>query len=404
MKINVIVCEYNPLHNGHKYLIDMSKKAHPSCITVCIMSGNFVQRGEPAILDKWKRASWALSAGADIVIELPTFFALQSADKFAFGAMKIASLLNAEGYVSFGSENENVYMLKDIAEITLPNNEQFKKLLRANLSKNLPFAVSRKNAIIDCLKFKYDMLELENTIKSSNCILAIEYIKALIMLNSKLKPCALKRQSSSYNDIEIKGTFSSATSIRQAIKNSIDFNDTVPDFVYKSLKENLLPSRDVFESMILYKLRAMPNEELAKILDVNEGLENLIKKAVDAYSTLPEIISHATNKRYTASRIRRICYSALLDITKQDYLKYNEISSPLYARVLGFKETAKPLLKHIKENSDIKLITSVKDALEDENVSSLLELDLKATDVYTLALYGKDSVAKRDFTEKIIII
>ncbi len=402
MKINVIVCEYNPLHNGHVYLIEKSKEQNPDCYTVCIMSGNFMQRGEPALLHKWDRANWALDAGADIVLELPTFFALQTADKFALGAMKIASLLGADGNVYFGSENSDITVLKAIAKVTLPQNEQFKQILQSNLDDNQPFAVARQNAIVQCLHGQYDEESLKKTISASNCILAIEYIKALYLLDTPLSPVAVQRKSSLYNDTVLTGMYSSATSIREAIKKGEDVSHTVPSYVYETLAHSELSARNYFDNIILYKLRTMSKEDLADIMDVKEGLENLIQKAANAYNTLDEVIAYATNKRYTSARIRRICYCAMLDITKQKYSKYNEQFTPTYARVLGFKKEAQPLLKYITDNSSIPLITSIKDGLKINAIAPLLELDVKATDIYSLSLSNKNCTAAMDFTQKII--
>lgn len=403
MKINVIVCEYNPLHNGHLYLLEKSKSLHPDCYTVCIMSGNFVQRGEAAILDKWQRTKWALTAGADIVIELPTFFALQTADKFAFGAMKIASQLCDQGFISFGSETDDITLLKDIAKTILPQNSEFTDKLQTYLTGNIPFAIARQNAIIDCLADKYDKQLLKDTISSSNCILAIEYIKALYILNSNLKPNAVLRIDSAYNDKELSGSFSSATAIREAVKNEYDISQTVPDYVLKDLNNCTLSYSSYFDNIILYKLRTMPNYLLSDILEVKEGIENLLIKAASRYNTLDDLTAHATNKRYTTSRIKRICYYILLDITRQKYQYFNDKDAPIYARVLGFKKEAQPLLKHIKEHSKIPLITSVKDGMENKEISPLLGLDTTATDIYSLSLAGQSSHSKRDYTNKIIV-
>lgn len=403
MKINVIVCEYNPLHNGHLYLLEKSKSLHPDCYTVCIMSGNFVQRGEAAILDKWQRTKWALNAGADIVIELPTFFALQTADKFAFGAMKIASRLCDQGSISFGSETDNITLLKDIAKTILPQNFEFTDKLQMYLTGNVPFAIARQNAITECLADKYNKQLLKETISSSNCILAIEYIKALYILNSTLEPNAILRINSAYNDKELCGSFSSATAIREAIKNKNDISKAVPDYVLEDLNNCTLSYSSYFDNIILYKLRTMSNEKLSDILDVKEGIENLLIKAANRYNTLDDVITYATNKRYTASRIRRICCYILLNITKSKYQYFNGKNAPIYARVLGFKKEAQPLLKHIKEHSSIPLITSAKDGMENKEISPLLGLDITATDIYSLSLAGQNSHSKRDYTHKIIV-
>jgi len=405
MKINAIVCEYNPLHNGHLYLLEKSKELNPDSFTICIMSGNFVQRGEPAIMDKWERTKWAIIAGADLVVELPTFFSLQSAERFAFGAVKIASMICDNGFVSFGSENDDIELLKDIAKVILPCNNKFKEQLQKHLyNGSVPFAAARQKSIIDCLGNKYDKEVLSKTVSSSNCILAIEYIKALYMLGSNLQPNAVLRKTSIYNEKELSGEFSSATAIRKAIKAKNDFSFAVPPYVYESLNQNELPDISHLENIISYKLRTMPSEKIADIMDVSEGIENLLSKAAGSYNTLSDIIAYATNKRYTASRIRRICYFILLDITKKKYPAFNELYSPIYARVLGFKKEAQPLLKHIKENSDIPLITSVKDGLELKEIAPLLQLDIKATDIYSLSLSGDKAKANRDYTNKIITL
>ena len=281
MNITGIITEYNPFHNGHKFHLEESKKQTKSDGTICIMSGNFVQRGGPAIIDKWKRTELALNNGVDLIIELPTFYAVSSAEFFAKGAVSILNSLNIVNNLFFGSEIGDAKALSEIAKVLVSEDERFQNILKENLSLGLTFAKAREKSLIEYLNSS----EINNIITSSNNILGIEYIKAILKLNSSINPVALKREGSNYNDKSLSQTFSSATSIREVLKNTSNIEDL----------KNIIPleSYEVFSKLQEQDYRFTFEEEMFKYIkykiqtncvnfnnlyEVTEGLDNKIIK------------------------------------------------------------------------------------------------------------------------------
>ena len=217
-----IISEYNPFHNGHMHHLQECKKNTKCDGVICIMSGNFMQRGGPAIIDKWKRAQMAIENGVDLVIELPTYYAVSSAEFFAYGSVSILNSLEIVNNLFFGSECGDIKSLTKIAQTLVEEPWEFKEILKRNINSGLTFAKARELALIEFTNDNY----IENIISSSNNILGIEYIKAILKLNSPIVPFTLKREGSSYNDKLLSTSFSSATSIREALKNKNDIKFT----------------------------------------------------------------------------------------------------------------------------------------------------------------------------------
>ena len=217
MKVLGIVAEYNPFHNGHMYHIEQSKKLTGCDYVVCVMSGNFIQRGEPAIINKFARTEIALNSGVDLVVELPVPFSMSSAEYFAFGAVKLLDSLGIVDCISFGSEHGEVNELLSIAKLLCEEPEEFKQYLTAELKAGLSFPAARQNAIEQYFSDKALQESIHELLSSSNNILGVEYLKALIRLNSKIKPYTVKRVSNAYNEKHLTGSISSATAIRRSI-------------------------------------------------------------------------------------------------------------------------------------------------------------------------------------------
>lgn len=382
MNVTGIITEYNPFHNGHKFHLEESKKQTKSDGTICIMSGNFVQRGGPAIIDKWKRTEMALNNGVDLIIELPTFYAVSSAEFFAKGAVSILNSLNIVNNLFFGSEIGDAKALSEIAKVLVSEDERFQNILKENLSLGLTFAKAREKSLIEYL----NRSEINNIITSSNNILGIEYIKAILKLNSSINPVALKREGSNYNDKSLSQTFSSATSIREVLKNTSNIEDL----------KNIIPleSYEVFSKLQEQDYRFTFEEEMFKYIkykiqtncvnfnnlyEVTEGLDNKIIKEISSSNSLHEFILKIKSKRYTYSKISRILTHIYLGLDNDDF-KDIANENNLYVRVLGFNKTGREILSLIKANSSIPLITKVPRFTN----NPLLKFDLQATACYSL--------------------
>lgn len=409
-KVLGIICEYNPFHNGHLYQLNESiKKVNPDYV-VCIMSGNFVERGNTALINKWARAQMALSCGANIVIELPTIYSISSAENFASGAIKILNSLGLDVYLSFGSECGDISVLDKFADVLYREPPEYITMLNHELSKGLSFPKARENAM---LLYINDIRNSANVLSGSNNILGIEYLKQIKKTNSKIKPITIKRIGTNYNTTSINNNFASATAIREMLLSKKSVKSLMPKTAYSILKEELSNGRFVldiskFEREIIYKLRCMSLEQIKNLPDVSEGLENKIKNAANSCNNISDLISQIKSKRYTLTRINRILLYTLLDITKEDYSNSQKVIP--YLHILGINEDGKFLLSELSKNKKLNIITSVKQFLDNPKNSSnmkilknMLEKDILATNIYTLG-YKKDSKANLDFTKKLIVL
>jgi len=385
MNITGIITEYNPFHKGHEYHLNSSIKDTKSDGTICIMSGNFVQRGGPAIVDKFERAKIAVLNGVDLVIELPTFYAVSSAEYFAKGAVSILNKLGIVNNLYFGSEIGNVEPLIKISEILIKEPYEFKNNLKYNLDLGFPYIKAREIALKSFFE-KDNTINIESILNNSNNILGIEYIKALINLNSEIKPITLKREGSSYNEKNLNINFSSATSIRENIKN----NNTL-DGLYNHLTEKTFDSfshlhnngyKFSFEDdMYNYiKYRIISNNILYENLkEVVEGLDRKLYKEIMLSTSYHDLILRVKSKRYTYTKISRILTQIFLslDFYNSDELLKDEY---LYARVLAFNPKGRDILRILKNTSSIPIITKV----QKNNSNPLLSFDINATRAYSI--------------------
>lgn len=403
-----IIGEYNPFHNGHLYHLNNSIKLVNANYTILIMSGNYVQRGDCALIDKWKRAHMAIQNGVDLVIELPVLYSISSAETFAYGAIKTLDALKIVNYLSFGSECGNLDTLQAFANIFTNEPPEYQSLLKHELSKGISFPKARENAV---LLYLNDIRKYSNILNCPNNTLGIEYLKALKNTRSAIKPLTVQRQSVSYNSLDSINGFASATAIREMISNNNydKLFSVVPQSCYEILLQALRSGEFVtglqcFEKEILFKLRCMSKEEIKLLPLVSEGLENNIKDAASNCNTLEELIEKVKSKRFTRTRIQRILLYALLGYTKDDMDLLNK-NTP-YVRVLGLNNKGKTLLSMIsKKNKKLDLITSVKqyeDNCKNKKLLGILQKDIKSTDIYTLG-YRQNSKANLDYTHKIIV-
>ena len=407
-KVLGIIAEYNPFHNGHLLHLTKSKEETGAEYSICIMSGNFVQRGNTSIVNKWVKTEMALKSGIDLVLELPTVYAISSAENFAEGAIKLLNSLKIVDTVSFGSENSNIDILNRISGILYEEPKQYVEFLNEELKKGLSFPKARENAILLYLNDQ----KYSNILNQPNNTLAIEYLKALKKYKSHIMPISIKREKVFYNSNCIVDEYASATAIRNMIVNN-QFNDirkVMPRLAYDLLMQEIENNQYVidiskFEKEILYSIRRLSTADLKKFPEVNEGLENAIKNAANSCNTLVELINIIKSKRYTQTRIQRILLYILLNITKKDM--YISRKTVPYARILGYSPKGKELISEIyNANPKITLITSVKNFFDSSNNKTykhMLNKDVLATNIYTLA-YKNDSVANLDYTKKIVTI
>lgn len=404
-----IIAEYNPFHNGHLYHIAKSKQETSAEYVIAVISGNFVQRGNTSIINKWKKAKMALLNGVDLVIELPTIYSISSAENFAEGAIKIFNSLGIVDTISFGMEANDIATLNNIANVLYNEPKEYITILSHELKKGNSFPKARENAL---LMYLNDIKRYANVMAGSNNILGIEYLKAMRRTKSTITPIGIKREKVLYNDKYIVDEFASATAIRKMLmtKQLNDISKVMPRSSYLLLGEELKKGHYVvdlsrFEKEILYTLRKMSIENISKLPDVSEGLENSIKNAADSCNTLEELINIVKTKRFTQTRIQRILLYALLDIDKKQMEVSRKISP--YIRILGFNNKGKELISEmVNLNPKLNVVTSVKkyiDSVSNKNLKEMLEKDILATNIYTLGYYS-DSYSNLDYTNKIEII
>ena len=410
-KVVGIIAEYNPFHNGHLYHLLQAKDLAQADYVVAVISGNFTQRGDTSIVDKWTKAYMAICGGCDLVLELPTVYSISSAENFASGAVKILDSLKIVDSIAFGAEASDLATLNNIANVLFQEPRGYTNILTHELQKGISFPSARENAI---LMYLNDIKRYANILNSPNNILAIEYLKALKTQKSNMNPIMVKRSKVYYNDDRIVDDFASATAIRKLIKRREyeDLRKVVPRSTYKILSRqirdgNIVLGLENFEKEIIYTLRKMSIREIANLPDVSEGLENLIKNSADNCNDMSKLIANIKSKRYTQTRIQRILLYALLGIDKKMMEDSKKVTP--YVRVLGFTNKGKELISEInKRNSKINMITSVKKFIEKNNkpsnrtIMQMLQKDIFATDVYTLG-FDFESKANLDFTNNMII-
>lgn len=395
-----IIAEYNPFHNGHLYQIQKAKELTGADTVIAVMSGNFTQRGDTSLINKFEKAKIALQNEVDMVIELPTIYSISSAENFALGGIKILNEIGNIDYLVFGIEEENLEKLQAIADVLVNEDDEFKRNIKEELNKGNSYPKAREIALKKVLLSE----NVENIMQKPNNILAIEYLKALKTTNSKIKPIAIKRKNTMHNDENINENYASGTYIRKLfIENNFnEIRKVVPKYTYERLLElknqgAYVSSINDFSDIVIYKIRTMTKEEISQIADVNEGLENIIKLASTTCKTIDEIVEKVSTKRYTKTRISRILTYILLDITKSE-IEQSKNANP-YIRVLGINKKCEGILKTI--NND-KLITSLKKFEENNGENQLLNIDKKATEIYTIK-YPKSVQANLDYTSKFII-
>lgn len=383
MKTVGIIAEYNPFHNGHKYQIEKAKEITGADTVIVIMSGSFTQQGNIAAVNKFKRAEMAIKSGADLVIELPTIFATSSAEMFAYGAVNILDKLNIIDYLVFGTECDNIDVLNSIVDRLLASKDMIDINIKNEIKNGISYATARDNTLKNILT-KNEYTEFSKP----NNILAIEYLKSLKTINSRITPIAIPREIANHNDESISSSniYASATSIRNKLEEKNDIYNIInyiPSKTYEILSNSTLSfNEDMFE-LLRYKILSLGKDNIKNIQDVSEGLENKIYDSIITSKTYSELINNIKSKRYTMSRIKRILTHILLDITKE---KYDSLNSTYYARILKINKENN-VLGTLNKNSSIEVLANINDNSMDnlnERTKEALLLDFNSSNIHEI--------------------
>ncbi len=373
MKVAGIIAEFNPFHNGHALLVQKAKEAGYTHV-IAVMSGNFVQRGEPAIFSHSARTMAALENGVDLVLQLPSVYAMSGAQSFARAGAEILNGFGCVDSLVFGSECGKVQKLSETADAVY--GEEIKELLAKELEKGTSFASARENAL------RIINPEYADIIQSPNNILGVEYIAALNRLRSKITPVTFERIGAAHDSDETQNGIAGASFIRELIGNGAEWKSLVPDNVWDIYADSPIADITRMENTILYKLRTISAGELAKTPDISEGIENRILSAARQARSLEELYSLAKTKRYSHARIRRIVWNCLLGVTADDLKK-----SVPYIRIVGFNKRGAELLKAAKETAVLPVISKPADFLQlDEKAQRVFSLECTAGDIYSLCM------------------
>lgn len=390
-----LIVEYNPFHKGHLYHLKKSiEKTNPSHV-VAIMSGNFVQRGEPAIINKFARTKMALNNGIDLVIELPFIFSIQDAGGFANGSIGTLSRLKKIDDLVFGSESNDIELLNEISEILYRKPAFYDSKIKRYLKEGISYPNARKKALLDILKKP----EAKEIIESSNDILGIEYLLYLKKYNSLITPHSIKRIGSNYNEKKLENEISSATAIRESIyENGLNnLKDFVPKKTLTILESEITSKRGPIkikdiEQIIFYKLYSSTREELEMYYGVIEGLSKRFLDASKKTNNIYDLIDNVKTKRFTRTRIKRTLLNIIFDIKKDDIKIVNKYG-PQYIRVLGFNEKGQDFLSKIKKEIEIPIFTTVS---KYEKIKKRIDEKLLSKEKYKINVEVMDYIFKKD--------
>ena len=399
MKTVGIIAEYNPFHTGHEYHIEKSRQITGADCVVVVMSGDFVQRGTPAIADKYTRAEAALIGGADLVLELPVVYSTGSAEIFAMGAISILNSLGGIDYIAFGGETDSIEALNQMADILCIEPQEYRELLQKGLRKGLNMPVARKEALNTLLP------EISTVINTPNNILGVEYLKALKTFHSNIQPIIIKRMGSGYHSEELSEDFASATALRECF-NIEDFSSLdkfMPEQVFELYKSKHCSALPVFPEdidMLLYYTLISEQNNLEKYLDINNNLANKINNVLKSGELLSfnELVMALKSKELTYTRISRALLHAVLGITNEDLLMAKDNNYPCYGRILGFNETGRKFLNNIRKNTNLSLISNLSENLErlTNAQKNLLQKDIFAANIYRNIVKTKFKTTLRD--------
>lgn len=413
MKVTGIIAEYNPFHNGHFYHIRTAKEVSGADYVIVVMSGNFTQRGIPALISKYERTKHALMAGADLVLELPMPYAISSAEHFALGACSLLHGLGVIDHLCFGMEQDDLSSLQALADIISTEPLEYQSTLKEKLSEGLSFPKAQTEALkVCCPQLDYSLLE------TSNNRLGLEYLKALRTLNSTISPLPIKRMGKNYDDADLStdglSEYSSASAIRNHISGQTDFtalSEHVPSFVWKDMESLLynkkyLLTKD-FDLLLHYKLLQQTTRALQDYVDINEDIANKIMNHLPSYTGFDTFCMTLKSKDLTYTRISRMLLHILLDFKKTDLDNLARMNHAPYGRILGFRKDSGELLHAIKEKTSVSLISKLADAskLLSPDALRILEKEISSVHIYEAVLSQKAGFpADNEYTKQIIVL
>lgn len=411
MKTIGIISEYNPFHNGHAYQIAEIKKRTGADYIVIAMSGDFVQRGAPAIIDKYARTKMALSCGADLVLELPTLWATSSAESFAMAGVTLFEKMGCIDGICFGAETDNLPLLASFADILITEPTDYKHLIKSALKSGASFPKARADALCTILSADSSVLqhgaspvemtaELSATLLNPNNILALEYLKALKRRHSSITPLLLKREGAGYHDIQIdkchEKPAASATAIRQLLfkassvtsENENALQAVIPPEAYNILcsylKNNPPLWEDDFSSILGYLLLLHAEDGFSSVADTTKNISNRMQKNLLQFDSFSGFCARNKSRDITYTRMSRILTHLLLGLANDDYIIGKELDYIPYLRILGFRRGSSALLRQLKQNASVPLLSKLADAPKSVNSKALflLKQDIFAANLY----------------------
>lgn len=375
MKTSAIICEYNPFHNGHKFQIDTARSITNCDAVIALMSGNFVQRGDFALFPKEIRAKAALSGGADLILENPTFCVLRSAEGYASAAVCTLTSLGCVDSLVFGAECDDIKLLTSIANILVSEDKSFCDILSCELSKGASYPAARGIAVGKILGS-----DAEEILKQPNNILAVEYIKAIIKQNSSLSPVVIQRKGAGHNSSEVSENIASASFIRDEFtQNKSSSLSFVPDYAAELYSKSSFFKVSSADNAIIASLNLKSALEIASAPDISEGLENKIKKEAALQNSLEALTDSVKSKRYAYSRIRRAILCSYLGITVEDAAQ-----APQYIKILDFNETGRAVLNTAKKSCTLPLAKNASAILKDEKSMAIWRRELEFDRIYDI--------------------
>lgn len=416
MNILGVIAEFNPFHNGHHYLLQTARQQCRADYTVIVMSGNFTQRGEAAIYDKFIRTRMALSCGADLVIEMPSAAATSSARDFARTGVGLLAASGVVRHLAFGCENMDLPMLNALADILIQEPPAYKAALKDALKKGESWPSARSRALVGTSGLPAQKDVLSHFLKQPNNILALEYLMALKdSPSSGISPVPVQRIHAGYHDTGLDMPVCSATALRHAIFTNPDTSVYIRHFPgeiqqdIKNILQSEIPVRpDDFSQALIYRLLTLSETELCSYLDMDDDLVRRIKNHQNSFTGFDAFCDCLCTRSYTRTRISRVLIHTLLGIKKDDQKALIRCTYAPYLRILGFRKSAAPLLGYIKSNSHIPMITrpvSALKQLKNPDAARLFAQDIFASDLYRNVHNIKAKTPGiHEFQNKIIIL
>lgn len=420
MKTVGLITEYNPFHNGHLYHLKKARELTSADYCIVVMSGSFVQRGAPAIFDKYRRTRMALAAGADLVLEMPVMFSTSSAREFASYGISLLDRLGVVDSMCFGSECGDISLLNAVAAILSKETEEYSFLLRDGMKIGLSFPQARSHAMEWMIKkgekgeaflHKYQPDQLKTLLEEPNNILGIEYCQAIQALHSKIRPVTITRCGSAYHSGQLEGVMGSALAIRNAIaqgKTAGQLSALVPAPVLPYLEHATPVFPNDLSASLNFKILELSQKPGFSdgYLDMSEDLAARLGKSALHFGDFDSRIRELKSRQYTYTRVSRALIHLLLEIKTEDFLYYKSTGYAPYGRILGFRKQAGPLLSEIKSKSSVPVITKLSDAEKKLDLPStrLLKQEIYASHLYQMIRMEKGGNFENEYTMPIAVL